>query len=164
MLSPPTINIATISAGVKTNSIPDKCVATVDLRPVPSQSHPEILMKLQKGVYKLTKEVPNFKAEMRVINERKPVATAVDAGLIRTAKSLGPKVIGRELGFFGVNFFTDAAVFATKKDIPTLIMGPGEYDLRNNIYLGHQPNEFVKIENLEKAANFYYELVNAFHR
>jgi succinyl-diaminopimelate desuccinylase len=162
-LSPPTINIATIAAGVKTNSIPDRCVATVDLRPVPSQSRQEILAKMQGVVDRLSREIPNFKAEMRVINERMPVATPVDAELIRAASALGPTVIGRELGFFGVNFFTDAAVFATKKQIPTLIMGPGEYDLRNNIYLGHQPNEFVKIENLEKATRFYYELVNAYH-
>jgi succinyl-diaminopimelate desuccinylase len=163
-LSPPTINIATISAGVKTNSIPDRCVATVDLRPVPSQNREEILAKMQGVMDRLAREIPNFKAEMKVINERMPVATPVDAKLIRVASALGPPVIGRGLGFFGVNFFTDAAVFATKKQIPTLIMGPGEYDLRNNIYLGHQPNEFVKIENLDKAARFYYELVNAYHQ
>ncbi len=163
-LSPPTINIATISAGVKTNSIPDRCVATVDLRPVPSQSREAILGKMQGVIDRLKKEMPNFKAEMKVINERMPVATPVDAGLIKAASALGPKVIGRELGYFGVNFFTDAAVFATKKQIQTLIMGPGEYDLRNNIYLGHQPNEFVKIDNLERAARFYYELVNTYHQ
>lgn len=163
-LSPPTINIATISAGVKTNSIPDRCVATVDLRPVPSQSREVILSKMQGVMDRLKREVPNFNGEMKVINERMPVATPVDARLIRAASALGPSVIGRELGYFGVNFFTDAAVFATKKLIPTLIMGPGEYDLRNNIYLGHQPNEFVKIENLEKATRFYYELVNAYHQ
>jgi succinyl-diaminopimelate desuccinylase len=163
-LSPPTINIATISAGVKTNSIPDRCVATVDLRPVPSQSRELILAKMQGVMDRLKGEIPNFKAEMRVINERMPVATPVDARLIKAASALGPEVIGRELGYFGVNFFTDAAVFATKKQIPTLIMGPGEYDLRNNIYLGHQPNEFVKVENLEKSAKFYYELVNRYHQ
>ncbi len=163
-LSPPTINIATIAAGVKTNSIPDRCVATVDLRPVPSQNRQEILSKMQGVMDRLAKEIPNFKAEMKVVNERMPVATPVDAPFIKAASALGPKVIGRELGFFGVNFFTDAAVFATKKQIPTLIMGPGEYDLRNNIYLGHQPNEFVKIDNLDKATRFYYELVNAYHQ
>jgi len=163
-LSPPTINIATISAGVKTNSIPDRCVATVDLRPVPSQSREVILSKMQGVMDRLKREVPNFNGEMKVINERMPVATPVDARLIRAASALGPSVIGRELGYFGVNFFTDAAVFATKKLIPTLIMGPGEYDLRNNIYLGHQPNELVKIENLDKATRFYYELVNAYHQ
>ena len=163
-LSPPTINIATIASGVKTNSIPDRCVATVDLRPVPSQNRQEILSKMQVVMDRLAKEIPNFKAEMKVVNERMPVATSVDAPFIKAASALGPKVIGRELGFFGVNFFTDAAVFATKKQIPTLIMGPGEYDLRNNIYLGHQPNEFVKIDNLDKATRFYYELVNAYHQ
>jgi len=37
------------------------------------------------------------------------------------------------------------------------INGPGEYDLKRNIYLGHQPNEYVTVENLEKATSFFSE-------
>jgi len=160
-LSPPTINIATISGGVKTNSIPDKCVATVDLRPIPSQSHAAILDNLRKKLSELTKKVPNFKADMKVINERQPVATDPESKLVRKAKTLGPALIGKELELMGANYYTDAAIFATKRKIPTVVLGPGEMDLRRNIYLGHQPNEYVRIENLEKAARFYFELAKS---
>ncbi len=160
-LSPPTINIATISGGVKTNSIPDKCVATVDLRPVPSQSRPEIIAAVEAAVGEMSRTVPKFKADANVINERLPFATNPNERLVTLSQSLCTRILNRKMDLFGVNFYTDAAVFATKKSIPSIIMGPGEYDLRNNIYLGHQPNEYVRIENLEKAMEFYYELSKA---
>ncbi len=157
-LSPPTINLATISGGVKTNSIPDKCVATVDLRPVPSQSRPAIIAAMETAMGETRKVVPKFKADMKIINERRPFATDPNERLVTVSQSICAKLLNRKMDLFGVNFFTDAAVFATKKSIPTIVMGPGEYDLRNNIYLGHQPNEYVKVSNLEKAMEFYYEL------
>lgn len=67
-------------------------------------------------------------------------------------------VVGRDLDLYGVNFYTDAAIFATRRKIPIIVLGPGEYDLRNNIYLGHQPNKYVKIKNLEKAIMLYYSI------
>ncbi|MBC7113043.1 MAG: M20 family metallopeptidase [Candidatus Methanomethyliales bacterium] len=154
-LSPPTMNIATINGGIKTNSIPDRCVATVDLRPVPNQSHDLILSRMGEVIEEVKRKVPNFRAEMRVINERQPVATDEREEIVKVAKELGSSIVGRDLGLFGVNFYTDAAIFAIKRKIPTIILGPGEYDLKNNIYLGHQPNEYVKIENLEKATMLY---------
>lgn len=157
-LSPPTINLATISGGVKTNSIPDKCVATVDLRPVPSQSRPAIIAAIEAAMDETRKAVPKFKADMNIINERRPFATDPNEKLVTISQSICTKLLNRKMDLFGVNFFTDAAVFATKKSIPTIVMGPGEYDLRNNIYLGHQPNEYVKVSNLEKAMEFYYAL------
>ncbi len=161
-LSPPTINIATISGGVKTNSIPDRCVATVDFRPVPSQTHASILREVQERIAALSRSIPNFRAEVRVINERQPVSTDLNSDLIRKTMELGPPILGKkEMIPFGVNFFTDAAIFATKSRVPMLVLGPGEYDLRRNIYLGHQPNEYVRIENLERATRFFYEISRA---
>ncbi|HRR54702.1 MAG TPA: M20 family metallopeptidase [Candidatus Methanomethylicus sp.] len=160
-LSPPTINIATISGGVKTNSIPDRCVATVDLRPVPSQGRAAVMAAIEAAVAETGRKVPKFKADVKVINERLPFATDPNERLVTLSQSILSRMLNRKMDLFGVNFFTDAAVFATKKSIPSIIMGPGEYDLRNNIYLGHQPNEYVKIENLEKAMEFYYELSKA---
>lgn len=162
-LSPPTINIATISGGMKTNSIPDRCTATIDLRPVPSQAHPQIIRAMEEAVAGLRGRLNGYRGEIKVINERLPFATDPSSDFVKMAQALGPSTLGLPLDPpFGVNFFTDAAIFATKRSIPTIILGPGEYDLRKNIYLGHQPNEYVKIENLEKATRFYYELSRSF--
>ncbi|MEM0054281.1 MAG: M20 family metallopeptidase [Nitrososphaeria archaeon] len=157
-LSQPTINIATINGGVKTNVVPDKCTATIDLRFLPSQNRQVIIEKMYETIEKLKKEITNFKAEMRIINERQPVITSENEEIVKITKELGPLIVGRELGIYGVSFYTDAAIFATKRKIPTIILGPGEYDFRNNISLAHQPNEYVRIENLEKAVMLYFEI------
>lgn len=157
-LSQPTINIATISGGVKTNVVPDRCIATIDLRFLPSQSRQAIIDKMREVIERLEKEVPNFKAEMRIINERQPVVTDESEEIVKITKELGPLIVGRELGVYGVSFYTDAAIFAAKRKIPTIILGPGEYDFKKNVSLAHQPNEFVKIENLEKAVMLYFEI------
>lgn len=88
-LSPPTKKIATISGGVKTNSIPDRCIATVGLRPVPSQNHRVILERLGEMIDELERKMPTFKAEMRVINERQPVATNEKEEIVKVAKEVG---------------------------------------------------------------------------
>lgn len=157
-LSQPTINIATINGGVKTNVVPDKCIATIDFRFLPSQSREAILEKIRETIERLRKEVKDFKAEMRIINERQPVVTDENEEIVKVAKELGPSVVGRELGIYGVSFYTDAAIFAAKRKIPTIILGPGEYDFEKNASLAHQPNEYVRIENLEKAVMLYFEI------
>jgi len=120
-----------------------------------------MMAAIEAAVAETGRKVPKFKADVKVINERLPFATDPNERLVTLSQSILSHMLNRKMDLFGVNFFTDAAVFATKKSIPSIIMGPGEYDLRNNIYLGHQPNEYVKIENLEKAMEFYYELSKA---
>lgn len=67
LLGAPTLNISTISGGVKTNVVPDKCTITIDIRTVPSVVHANIIKDFENIIEKLRKEINGFNADMKIL-------------------------------------------------------------------------------------------------
>ena len=72
-----TMNVATISGGVKTNVVPDTCRVTVDLRTVIGQDHQQILDTVRQLIDRLGAEDTTLQADVRVITERLPSVAPV---------------------------------------------------------------------------------------
>ncbi|HCD71226.1 MAG TPA: hypothetical protein DEQ04_01510 [Thermovirga lienii] len=149
LLGCPTMNIGTISGGIKTNVVPDRCEITVDIRTVPGMNHKEIMEDLRSIVEKMKEKNPDVDISIMVENDRPSVETDEGHELVKLAQKVGEKVFGRELVPGGVNYYTDGAVFVPETGLPMVILGPGE------ARLAHQPNEYVEIDKLIKAAEFY---------
>ena len=152
LLQPPTVNVGTISGGVKTNVVPDRCVATVDLRTLPGQDHAEILGEVRDLAAELVSTVPDLKVDVRVTNDMPPVETRTDhpiVGLTRAAvaEALGPEPIVR-----GATYYTDGSVFAAS-GVPMVIFGPGDDRL------AHQPNERIEVDQVTRAVRAYAALL-----
>lgn len=150
LLEPPTMNIGTIRGGVKTNIVPDTCEITVDIRTLPTQEHGEIVGDLEEMIRYLSRRIPAFKAEIEVINDRKPVITDPESPLVLKAIEAGREALGRELKPRGATYYTDASEFTRHpKCPPIIIIGPGKPEL------AHKPDEYVEIDSLEEAVKFY---------
>jgi succinyl-diaminopimelate desuccinylase len=149
LLGAPTLNIGTIKGGIKTNVVPDRCEITVDIRTVPGMNHKEIMEDLRSIVEKMKEKNPDVDISIMVENDRPSVETDEGHELVKLAQKVGEKVFGRELVPGGVNYYTDGAVFVPETGLPMVILGPGE------ARLAHQPNEYVEIDKLIKAAEFY---------
>ena len=67
-----TMNVATITGGVKTNVVPDACWVTIDTRTVIGQDHQQILDIVRQLIDRLCAEDPTFQAEVRTITELCP--------------------------------------------------------------------------------------------
>ncbi len=156
LLGEPTINISTIHGGVKTNVVPDKCAVTIDMRTVPSMSHQEIMRDLEEIIAKLKKENSSFAATIQVLNNRPSVETPPDHPFIKLAE----QVIGEEFKRIekpkGVNFYTDAAVFLPATQLPAIFYGPGDADM------AHQPDEYVQVDSLLEATQFYAAIIEQY--
>jgi len=74
--------------------------------------------------------------------------TAADAAIVTLAKSLA----GRN-DHAKVAFGTEASLFASIADIPSVVIGPGA------IAQAHTPDEFVEMAELEKCAGFVEKLI-----
>lgn len=144
-----TMNIATIHGGVKTNVVPDGCTLTVDIRTVPGDSHEQILSDMERIIARLAQENKDFRATLKVINNRPPVATEIDSAAMQNALRAGVQALGRELTPGGVNYYTDGSVFAPLLGIPVVLFGPGDEKL------AHQPDEYVEIDKYIDAIKFY---------
>lgn len=152
MLSDPTLNIGTISGGVKTNVVPDKCNITLDIRTVPGMDHEHIINDFREIIENLSKKIDGFKAEIDILSDRPAVETDPNNEFVRLALSTAEKELHKEFVPGGVNYYTDASVFLPIKQIPTIFCGPGDPAL------AHQPNEFVTIDNYLKAIRLYIAL------
>lgn len=142
-------SINTIAGGVKTNVVPDLCVATVDMRTVPGQDHRAILRQVEDLIADLTRRAPGFQASVKVVNDRPPVETSPSEPVVRRFADVVAQVTGERPVPKGVQYYTDAAVFVPHLKVPMVICGPG------NAALAHQPNEHVEIAKLVQSAKIF---------
>lgn len=148
----PTMNVGTITGGHKTNVVPDRCTATIDLRTLPGMRHEDLLHEIRRTLDGLREAVPHFTYEMRVIAERAPVASDPQAPIVETALAILQARGRRETPKATPGFATDASVFQPASGAPFLIFGPGIPQL------AHQPNEYVEIDTYLQSIELFYEL------
>jgi succinyl-diaminopimelate desuccinylase len=142
-------SINTIVGGVKTNVVPDYCAVTVDMRTVPGQDHRAILRQVEDLIADLSRRLPDFKALVKVTNDRAPVETSPDEPVVQSFADVVAEVAGERPIPKGVRYYTDAVAFVPVLRAPMIICGPGDAKL------AHQPNEYVEVSKLVQAARIY---------
>ena len=151
----PTLSIGMIQGGTQVNIVPDVCWIEVDRRLVPGED-PEVVMG---GYRALFSEYHAANPEVEVVIEPRalmdrPLETAADCALVScTAQVL--KQMGLDTRPYGVPFGSDASKLSAV-GIPSIILGPG------SIEQAHTVDEFVEIEQVEKAFVAYRELMTVF--
>ncbi len=148
LLAPPSMNVGTIAGGVKTNVVPDRCVATVDLRTLPGQDHAAIVQDIRDLAAELESTVPGLRVDVRIANDMPPVETPTDHPLVRTARAAIADALGAEPRVRGATYYTDGGVWV-EAGIPIVIFGPGDDRL------AHQPNEGVEVGQVVQAVRGY---------
>lgn len=146
-----TQSVNTIAGGIKTNVVPDECVATVDMRTVPGQEHGVIFRKIEGLISKLQKKDPAFKASLRVVNDLPPLETPPAHPMVQSFAEVIETVTGKKVVPKGASYFTDGAVLVPALKAPLLICGPGNPDL------AHKPNEHVEIDKLLESVKIYIQ-------
>jgi succinyl-diaminopimelate desuccinylase len=152
LLGRPTLNVATIHGGAKTNVVPDQCELTIDFRTLPGQSHAELVGRVRAILDELGAEDETYEAHLEVINDRPAVSTPPEEPFVEAAREVGRALWGRSMTPTGASYFTDASVLAPASGLPVVILGPGEPDQ------AHQTDEWVAVEALVETARFYAEL------
>ena len=142
-------SINTIAGGVKTNVVPDYCAVTVDMRTVPGQDHRAILRQVEDLIADLSRRLPDFKALVKVTNDRAPVETSPEEPAVQSFADVVAEVAGERPVPKGVRYYTDAVAFVPVLRAPMIICGPGDAKL------AHQPNEHVEISKLVQTARIF---------
>lgn len=144
-----TRSVNTIQGGVKVNVVPDQCSVMIDMRTLPGQDHAELLRQLESFLANLEAQIPSLKASIRLTYELPPAETSESAEPVQQFLSAAKSHCGIEIPIVKLPFATEAAIFVPTLAVPTLIFGPGDPAL------AHQPNEFIEIAEMEKAARIY---------
>ena len=155
-LGHPTMNIATIKGGVKTNVVPDKCTLTVDIRTVPGMSHGQIVEDFENLIAELENQIAGFKATVSVLNNRPAVETVADHPFVTMSQAVIQDEFNKRVEPKGVNFYTDAAIFLPSTNLPAILYGPGDAEM------AHQPNESVSVDRMAEAITFYAAIIERY--
>jgi len=140
-----TCNIGLIEGGTAINFVPDQCTIAIDRRMLPGERAADVLAACQAFLDELD---PALRVEMEppyLTDEamETPENDAVVQVAAAVAKSLGLDSIP-----CGVPYGCDATKLS-RAGIPSLIYGPGSIDL------AHGAVEYVEMDQVEQAADFY---------
>lgn len=153
LCGPATVSVGTIAGGLSVNTVPDACTIEVDRRLVPGESHEAAQHHLvdyverQTGLGQALEHEPPFMVAGTLPDDRNgSLAKRLMAAAAEAAVSSKQT---------GVPYGTDAAAFAAA-GVPTVVFGPG------SIAQAHTTDEWIALDQVEKAAEIYYRFLKSF--
>lgn len=145
-LGPPTVNLGMIKGGTRTNIVPDRATASIDIRENPALRDGGggfALLEKIIAEHNLTGDV-----ELEITVESSPLRTDPDLDEIKRLEAMGSKLVTAP-------WFCDAGWLA-KGGIPSIACGPG------NIAQAHTKDEYIKITDLEAGADYYRRFLETY--
>jgi succinyl-diaminopimelate desuccinylase len=151
LMGHPTLNIGKISGGIKVNVVPEYCEAQIDMRLVKGQS-PEGILEIMNRRLDAAKLSDHITVEYMM--GKPAVITPSDSPIVKAAVQSVRKITGREVHLKSASYGTDCSVLQPKIGIFNVICGPG------SIEQAHQPNEYIRIDELFDAVDVYLMITN----
>ncbi len=152
-LGKPTMNIGVIQGGIKINVVPDTCDALLDMRIVKDQ-YPDSLLKAMNT--RLESAGLSDRVHVEYVHGKPAVMTPTDAEIVEIAKSAVAKITGTEPSLDTATYGTDCSVLQPKVGILHVICGPG------SIKQAHQPDEYIRLDELYQSVDIYLEIAQHF--
>lgn len=147
MLGVPTLSVGTIRGGTAVNMVPDYCEIEIDRRLVPGETIDRATREVAGIIEPLGARLsapivaaPPFVADLLA----DPAQAMVEAA----------RVANHDAQFRYVNYCTDATFYAAA-GIPAIVFGPG------NIEQAHSAEEWIAIDELERAVDAYARMLGA---
>lgn len=141
------MSINKIYGGTATNVVPADCSVELDIRTLPGQSHDAIVDEIKTHFERLAASDPEFKADIEIIRSVEAMESDENSEFV---KSFCDTVQINETKAVG---YTTDGPFLKPLNTPTIIFGPGDTELC------HKPNEFIEIDDLHKAKEYYKKVI-----
>jgi len=155
LLGEPTLNIGMIQGGIKINVVPATCEAQLDMRTVKGQS-PESLTTQMNN--RLESAGLSDKVRIEYIHGKPSVSTPPESEIVKIAVETVQRVTSTKPVLSSATYGTDCSVLQPKLGIINVICGPG------SIKQAHQPNEFIRLDQLYQSIEIYLEIARRFDR
>lgn len=155
LLGPATCNVGVIRGGVQVNFVPDECAIEIDRRLLPGETPGAVLRHYAAMLDGLKCDHPDLDAVLEppiLVDEA--LETQPDADVVRVACETLQQM-GLDSSPAGVPFCSDASKLS-RAGVPTIIFGPGSIDR------AHVADEYVEIDQVERAVEFYRRFLLAF--
>jgi succinyl-diaminopimelate desuccinylase len=148
LLGNPTCALTQIHAGVKTNILPDRAEATLDIRTLPGTEHADLITHTQELAADLQAREPGLVLKVEVVNARPAVSVDPEHPLVQGLQRVMPQM-GLSSELRGLHFYTDASQIVPQLALPFVILGHGDDGL------AHQRDERIALEDVRTMAAVY---------
>lgn len=148
-----TLLTSIVHGGAALNIVPDTCTVEFECRGIgitESRQVTDAIVAWAKAELEPAIKAKNAECGIAFeeILDYPALDTSADAAIVTLAKSLA----GRN-DHAKVAFGTEAGLFVSMADVPSVVIGPG------SIAQAHTPDEFVEMAELEKCAGFVEKLI-----
>ena len=148
----PILNITMISAGIKENIVPDKCVFRGDRRVIPEETIEGAIEEIEKIVKPLGDDL-----DLKFFPGYPPMRMNPDHHWIREVQQAVEQVTGHAPELSGAQGSLDQAYATDKTGIPTCVYGVGR-QMESNIHAG---DENVRVDDLVNFSKFLVALIGS---
>lgn len=150
----PSIVVGTIRGGVQINIVPERCSIEVDRRIIPGETPEEALAQFESGLRQAVEPL-GVRLSIEPLLLDPALNTPHDADIVATARQVAG-TLGLNGQMCGVPYGSDASKLQQWKGIPTIVYGPG------SIAQAHSKEEWVPVDEVAKAAEFYLQLARSY--
>lgn len=145
LVGKPSVNVGMISGGIAPNVVAPRCRVEFDWRVVPPETIGEVKDKIAGILDGLKSEGRCLGWKMEQFQNNDALSTPGDSALVEELAA-ACRASGLEGRTGGVRWCCDASVFCGRSG-ETVVFGPG------SIKQGHASDEWIDVEELEKAAD-----------
>lgn len=131
------------------NCLPDQCDAYLDIRTIPAIDHAVLIGRIRDLMETVRAGHPVLRFELEVIDDRPAVEIVADHPLVQALAAGHAAVYGARPAWGGVPGSTDGTILARDAGVPVVVYGPGRKRIP------HQPDEFVELDEVVRAAQVY---------
>jgi len=146
----PTVARAPISGDAsQINVLPDYCDAYLDIRTIPGVNHHDIIAQIEAFIIQVLQIDPTYNLRVSIVDDRPSTEISDTHPLVQSLQHAHTLVYGNPPPFGGVPGSTDGTIIMRDAGVPVVVYGPG------GKRIPHQPNEYVEINEVERAAEVY---------
>ena len=146
VMGKPTMNIATMHAGLNTNSVPDSAKLTIDVRTVPGIDHVHLCHSIQNLIGNV--------GSVRKIVDTPTLYSEPDEWIESVYETATPFIDGKPSPKT-IMFSTDGADLKRGYGgaVPTVIIGPGQPEM------AHQTDEWCSVNRIDQSVEIFEKIM-----
>jgi succinyl-diaminopimelate desuccinylase len=148
----PSLSVSLIKGGTAENIIPDRCDIIIDRRTIYHENIDDVVREITSRFDELKKRDSAFDYSYNITEELGPWRAGDDSALLKTADRVYRDCFNKKPVLKDLGATCETALFA-RQGADTLVFGPG------SIKQAHTRDEFVEIEQLNGACEYYYRLI-----
>jgi len=148
----PSLSVSLIKGGTAENIIPDTCEIIIDRRTMYHENTEEVIEEITERFKEIKRKDSTFDYSYKVIEELGPWKAGDDSGLLKMADRVYQECFKKKPVLKDLGATCETTLFA-EKGADTMVFGPG------SINQAHTKDEYVEINQLTGACEYYYRLI-----